>query len=117
MVRYFTVFHFYNTCLNLFNISSLFSGGTINSSIFLEFSLITYFGFTILSVIFPINSPVTSAALWTMFLEAVFGAPNPISNNCFLNLLQKFFANHKNPYPLTYFLVLGSIEYCVISIY
>ena len=28
-----------------------------------------------------------------------------------------FLANDKNPYPLTYFPVLGSIEYCSISIY
>ena len=36
-----------------------------------------------------------------------------VSNNSFLY----FLANDKNSYPLTYFLVLGSIEYCVISIY
>ena len=42
-------------------------------------------------------------ALWTTFLKAVFTAPNPVSNNCLLCLL----GNDKNPYPLTYFLVLG----------
>ena len=40
-----------------------------------------------------------------------------ISNNCFPFLLDRYFENDKNPYPLTYFLVLGSIEYRVISIY
>ena len=63
------MFHFYNTFLNSFNISSLFSGGIIISS--------TGFGFTILlsfnlatasAILFPINSPV----LWTTFFEAVF---------------------------------------------
>ena len=47
------------------------------------------------------------------FLEALI----PVANNCFLYLLEKFLANDKNPYPLTYFLVLGAIAYRVISIY
>ena len=82
------MFHFYNALLNLFNISSLFSGGTI---------------------LFPINSP----ALWTTFLEPVFKESSPVSKNCFLY----FLVNDKNPSPLNYFLVLGSIEYRRISIY
>ena len=62
-------FDFYNTCLDSFNILSLFSGGIITSSTFLDFSS----GLTILSaILFPINPPVASAALWTRFLEAVF---------------------------------------------
>ena len=74
----------------------------------------TGFVFTILSsfnlatasaILFPINSHVASAALWTMFLEAVFKVSNPISNNCFLYYL----ANDKNSYHLTYFPVLSSI--------
>ena len=40
---------FYNNCLNSFSISSLFSGGIIISSTFLEFSSGTVFGFTIVS--------------------------------------------------------------------
>ena len=40
-------------------------------------------------------------------LGAVFRASSPVSNNRFLY----FLANDKNTYPLTYFLVLGSIEY------
>ena len=47
-----------------------------------------------------------------LFLAEFFRASSPVSNNCFLN-------------PVTYLLVLGSIEYgyiakleeCVISIY
>ena len=66
------MFHFYNTCLNSFNISSFFSGGVIISSTFLEFSSITGFVFTILSlydkitasaILIPKNSPDASAAL------------------------------------------------------
>ena len=47
------------------------------------------------------------------FLEAVFKESGPVSNNCLLH----FLVNDKNPYPSTYFRVLGSIEYYHISIY
>ena len=59
------------------------------------------------------NSPVASAALWTVLLKTVFRTSGPESNNCFLC----FLANDKNSYPLTYFLVPGSIEYYVIAMY
>ena len=80
------MFHFQNTCLNSFNISSLLSGGIIISS--------TCFGFTILSVIlFPINLPGASAALWITFLKAVFKASIPVfvavSVYCFPYLLDE----------------------------
>ena len=110
---------FYNTCLNSLNISSFFSSGIIISSTFLEFSLITGFCFKIFSsfnlatactILFPINSLVSSAALWTTFLGAFFKASSPVSSNQFLYFLDKFPANYKNPYPLTYFLVFGSID-------
>ena len=108
------LFHFDNTCLDSLKISSLFSGGTIISAMFLEFSSITCFIFTILSaILFHTNSPVASAAFSTTFLETVSRASIPASSNCFLYLL----ANVKKPYPLTYFLVLGSIEHHAISIY
>ena len=55
------------------------------------------------AILFPINS----FTLWTSFLEGVFTTSGPVSNNCFLN----FLVNDKNPYLLTYFLALGSIEY------
>ena len=45
------------------------------------------------------------------FLEAVFEESSPVSNNCFLY----FLANDSNLDPLTYFLVLGSIEYHSIA--
>ena len=47
------------------------------------------------------------------FLEAVFKESSPVSNTWFLH----FLANDKNPYSLKYFLVLGSIEYHIISIH
>ena len=60
------------------------------------------------------NSPASPAALWATFLEAVFRAPSPVfvavSINCFAYLLDGFLVNYQNTYPLTYFLVLGSIE-------
>ena len=51
-------------CLNSFNISSLFSGGIIISSTFLEFVS----DFTILSaILFPKKLSFTLAVLWTTF--------------------------------------------------
>ena len=108
------MFHFYNTIPNSFNISSLFPGGIIFYSVGFVFTiLLSYNLATASAILSPKNSPV----LWTTFLEAVFKESGPVSNNWFLCLLDKFLANDKSPYPLVYFLVLGSIEYCVISIY
>ena len=46
---------------------------------FLEFSSSTGFGFTVFSaILFPINSPVASALLWTTFLEAFFTVSSPV---------------------------------------
>ena len=64
------MFHFYNTFLNSFNISFLFSDGVITSSTFLVFSSITGFDFTILltfdlvtafAILFPENLPIALA--------------------------------------------------------
>ena len=69
------VFHFYSTCLNSFNISSLYCGGIIMLSTSVKFSSETGFCFTVLSaILFPIKSPVVSAAFWTTFLESLFRA-------------------------------------------
>ena len=46
-----------------------------------------------------------------LFLQAVFKESSPAFNNCYLY----FLTNDKNLYPLTYFIVLGSIEYGVFS--
>ena len=103
-----------NIFLNLFIISSLFSGVIIISSTFLGFSP----GFKIISSFDLVSTSVvlftkTSLALWTAFLEAVFNKLSSVCNNCFSYCL----ANGKNPYPLICFLAFGSIEYRRISIY
>ena len=93
----------------MFDVCSLFSGGIIVLT-FREFTSGLDFGFTIL---IPINSPVASAVLWVTYLVAVFRTSSPVfvavSNSCFLYLFDRFFANEKNPCPLMYFFVLGSI--------
>ena len=62
------VFHFYNTYFNSFSISFIISGGILISSTFPGFSSITCFGFTIwAAILFPVNSLIASAALWTSF--------------------------------------------------
>ena len=100
------VFHFHNTLLNFLNISSLFSGGIIIFSTGSCFTILLSFDLaTVYEILFSINS----TALWTTFLEASI----PVPNNCFLY----FLVNYKNPYRLTYSLVLGFIEYRCISTY
>ena len=62
------MFHFYNTFLNPFSTSSIFSGGIVTTLTSLEFSSITGFAFRIsLAILFPAKSPVASAALRTTF--------------------------------------------------
>ena len=89
---------------------SLFSGGIIISSTRSFFTILSSFDLVPASaILFPNNSPVLGAN----FLETAFKESGPVFNNYFLY----FLPNDKNPYPLTYFLVLGSIEYRMISIY
>ena len=112
----------YNTCINSVNISCFLSEGITVSSTFLQLSLGASLGFTILSAVFiPIHSPVASAVLWTYFLEAVFRTSSLVlvaAFNIFSPYLSnRFLTNNKNLHPLMYFLVLGSIELRVISIY
>ena len=58
------MFHFYNTSLNLFNISSLSSGGIIISSTGSSFTVLSSLDLVTSSeTLFPKNSP----ALWTTF--------------------------------------------------
>ena len=69
-----------------------------------KFAPIIGFGFRILAaVLFPINSPVASAALGTTVFEAVFRASSfvrvAVSSNYFPYLLNIFLANDKNLYP------------------
>ena len=61
-------FTFYNTCLNSFKITSLFAGGIIISSTFLELGSGIGFGLTIfLVILLPINASVASVVLWITF--------------------------------------------------
>ena len=84
------MFHFSNTYLNLFNVSSLFSGGIIISSTGSCFTILLSSKLVAVSaILFLKNSP----ALWTTFLEVVNIESCPASNNCFLY----FLANVKNP--------------------
>ena len=79
------VFHFYNTFLNLLNISFIFSGRIIISSTDSCFSILTSFDLvTVSAILFPINSP----ALWNTVLEAVFKESRPVSDICSLYFLQ-----------------------------
>ena len=76
----------------------------IISSGFLQFASSIGFGFRILAaVLFPINSPVASAALGTTVFEAVFRTSSfvrvAVSSNYFPYLLNIFLANDKNLYP------------------
>ena len=103
------MFHFCNNCLNSFNVSSLFSGGIIISSTGCYFTILSLFDLVTAS---GILSSKNSPALWSTFLEEVFGASSAVSNNFFLY----FLANDRDPYPLAYFLVLGSVEYYHISV-
>ena len=101
------MFNFCNTYLNPFNIFSLFSGGIVISSTgFVSTILSLYELVTASAALFPKNS----TALLTTFLEAAFKASSPVSNNYSLYLLENVPANDKNSYPLTYFVVLDSIE-------
>ena len=61
-----------------------------------------------------INSPVGLTVLWTTFLKSVLAVSNPVFvevfSKFFLYLLDRYLTNGKNPYPLTYFCTIGSIE-------
>ena len=64
--------------------------------------------------LFHINSPVASAALWTTLLKADFRVSSfvlvAVSHKFFPYLLDRFLANDKNPYPLTYFLIFDFVK-------
>ena len=91
--------YFYNTYLNSFNVSSLFSGRIIISSTGSCFAISSSSNLVTAS---EILLPKNHLLYGLLFLEAVFKESSPASNNCFLY----FIANDKNPYPLAYFLVL-----------
>ena len=65
-------------------------------------------------------SPVASAVFYIAFFDAVFNASVvdflAVWISFWLYLLLKFLSMEKNPYPLTYTLSLGSIEYLIFII-
>ena len=114
-------FPFYNTCLNLSNISCLFSGGTTVSSTFLQFSsiaAITGFDFiNILAILLPVSYPVSSVLLkptfWKQFSHMTFHifCIFICHSFCFFPyLLAGFLPNDKSTYSLTYSLVVAFKE-------
>ena len=66
------------------------------------------------AILFAFNFPVASAVMWTTFLKALFASSSlalvAMSYNFFPYVLDGFLTNVKNPYPSTYFLVLGSMK-------
>ena len=102
------------------------TGGIIISATGLVFTILSLYNLATASTVsFLKNLPVASAALLVTFLEVFIPVFVAVSNYCFRYLIEKVQANNKNPWPLTYFLVLGYIEWCrvaklkerVISIY
>ena len=77
------------------------------------------------AILLPTKSPVAYAVFWTALCDAVFIASLAdflaVSINFWLYLLLKFLpmflAKDKNPYPLTYILSHGSIEYLIFIIF
>ena len=79
--------HFHkNTCLKLFNTSSLSSGEIIISFTGSFSTVLPLFDKLIASAILLSINPPT---LWTTFLEEVFEKSSPTYNNCFSYILAK----------------------------
>ena len=78
VIQTFSSVPFYNIYLKSFSIYFIFFDEITIPSTFLGFASDTCFGFEIFpEILFPINSLVTSAVLWTTFWEAVFAASGP----------------------------------------
>ena len=103
----------------------LFSGGMyISSGLFVfsfSFSFVLPIEVILSAILFPIKSPVASAVFYTTLLEAAFAVSIPVfvavSINFLLYLSPNFLAKGKKPYPLTYFLNFGSVEYLVFIMF
>ena len=72
------MFHFYNTFLNLFNNSPIFSSGITISSTGSCFTILSSFNLITASAIL---CPKNLLALWTTFLEADFEESSHVSIN------------------------------------
>ena len=81
----FFVFHFYDTCVNLFNISSLFVSRITISSTFLEFLSSTSFGFTIC---FSDFFSYQFSCSWRCFMNYYFGSSFSSILSCVCSSIQ-----------------------------
>ena len=104
--------HFYNTSLNLLNISSLFSSEIVISSTFLRFSSGSQF-YHRMTYLLPLQFYLLKIYILygLLLLEVVLKESRPVFNDCF----SCFLAIQKNKFPLTSFLLLGSIQHRCIS--
>ena len=104
------MFHFILFALILLIFVIFFIGGITISLTFLEFSSVIGFGIATFSAIFfLIKNPVTWASYGLLFRDQFFqqlGLFVAVSNDCFPYLLDTYFANNKNSYPLIHFVVL-----------
>ena len=77
------------------------------------------------AILLPIKSPVASAVFWIALFEAGFIACvvdflallRSFWQYLLLKLLPMFLAKNKTPYPYTYILSLGSIEYLIFIVF
>ena len=94
---------------------------------FLECNYIAAFFETLVilsALLLPIKSPVASAVYWIVLFDAAFIASAvdylALSRSFWpyllLKLLPMFLVKNKNPYPLTYILFLGSVEYLIFIV-
>ena len=107
-------------------ICCLFSGGMYTSSGFsigfsFDFSFDLPIEVILSAILFQIKSPVASAVFCANLLEAVFAASIPVSVAVYVNFLPylspNFLGKDKKPYPLTYFLNFGSVEYLIFIMF
>ena len=86
-----------------------------------DFSFDLSIGVILSAILFPIKSPVASPIFCTTLIEVVFAASIPVYVALSINFLPylspSFLAKDKKPYPLTYFLNFGSVEYLIFIIF
>ena len=86
-----------------------------------SFSLVLPTEVILSAILLPVKSPVVSAVFCTTLLEAVFAASVPVfvavSISFLLYLSLNFLAKVKNPYPFTYFLNFGSVDYLIFIMF
>ena len=96
---------------------------SVSSSSLLGNSLTDVFDMLVIlsAILLPIKSVVASAIFSNALFQAVFIASVvhflAVSKLYWLYLLPIFLKKEKNPYPFTYILSLGSIEYLILIIF